>query len=74
FLRLQPMADGGNLILRFDLPPNRSFRIEFTTDFAAWQPLDLPGNNGVPYTTGTIEIIVPLQGEKRFYRARLWEN
>ena len=72
--RLVPIANGGNLILQFNLPANRSFRIECTTDFATWLPLDAPDNNGLPFAAGPVEIVIPIASEKRFYRARMWEN
>ena len=72
--RLIPITIGQIRILQFNLPANRSFRIERTTDFGAWLPLDAPNNDGLPFAAGSVYFVIPIDAEKRFYRARLWEN
>lgn len=65
---------GPNIVLTLDLPPNRSFQVETTTDLITWSLWDVPGNGGVPTPGGPVTLMAPLVGDRQFFRAVLWEN
>ena len=74
FLVPQLAVTETNLTLGFDLPANRSFQIETTTDLANWSLWDIPGNQGLPQLGGPISITAPLIDPQQFFRIRIWEN
>src|SRR5690606_11800992 len=47
------------LTLAFELPVNRSFKIETSDNLGQWTPWDVPGNEGTPVPGGLIEFSVP---------------
>ena len=74
FLVPQLSATGPNLTLGFDIPADRSFQIETSTDLATWSLWNIPGNQGLPQPAGSVSISAPLTGSRQFFRLRLWEN
>jgi uncharacterized repeat protein (TIGR03806 family) len=64
----------GQFTLSFNVPVNRSYRIETSSDLGQWSPWDIPGNQGLPTAGGLIEITQPLEDPLRFFRVELEEN
>ncbi len=62
------------LTLSFELPVNRSFRIETSDNLGGWTPWDVPGNEGLPVPGGLIEFTVPITDPLRFFRVNVMEN
>ncbi len=65
---------GANISLTANLPANRSYQIETSTDLANWTVWDVPGNNGLATPGGVISLSGPRIGEKQFFRFRLGEE
>ncbi len=74
FLAPQLSAPGSNIALTVNLPANRSFQIETTTDLQNWSLWDVPGNAGLPHPGGPATVTGPRLGERQFFRLVLWEN
>jgi glucose/arabinose dehydrogenase len=74
FLTTQLSADGSNITLTFNVPEGRSALIETSSDLNAWTLWDIPGNNGLPLTSGPVSFSGPASGAKQFFRLRLREN
>jgi uncharacterized repeat protein (TIGR03806 family) len=74
FLATQLSADGSNITLTFNVPEGRSALIETSSDLNAWTLWDIPGNNGLPLTSGPVSFSGPASGAKQFFRLRLREN
>ena len=70
----RPRLSGHPPILRFDVPVNRSFRIETSASLDGWTPWDIPGNQALPVAGGTYEFAVPPREARRFFRVELLEN
>ena len=70
----RPQISGDPLVLGFELPVNRSFRIDTSTDLGQWTPWDVPGNQGLPVAAGPIEFALPVADPQRFFRVELIEN
>jgi uncharacterized repeat protein (TIGR03806 family) len=70
----RPRLSGQPPTLRFEVPANRSFRIETSSSLGGWTPWDIPGNQGLPVAGGTFEFAVPITGARRFFRVELREN
>lgn len=72
----QPLVSqaGGQFTLGFNVPVNRSYRIETSSDLGQWTPWDIPGNQGLPAAGGLIEITRPVADPLRFFRVELEEN
>ena len=51
---LQPQvdADAGLVTLSFEVPENRSFQVETSTDLSSWAAWDVPGNGGEAWSGG----------------------
>ena len=73
-MRLNPVRVGGTTTFQFNVPENRSFLVEESTNLATWQPMNIPGNDGVPRPAGPVAITAPITGARAFYRVRFWEN
>jgi uncharacterized repeat protein (TIGR03806 family) len=74
FLAPQLTAPGANIALNFNLPANRSYRIETSTDLQTWTLWDVPGNAGLPHNGGPATIAGPRLGDRQFFRLEIWEN
>ncbi len=62
---------GGNVEVSFSFPGNRSCVIESSVDLQDWAPWNVPGNSAsVPAADGTRTIVAPIDGVRRFFRAR----
>jgi hypothetical protein len=72
----QPLLSksGETLTLSFNVPVNRSYRIETSGNLSQWTPWDVPGNQGLPTAGGLIEITHPVVDPLRFFRVELNEN
>lgn len=70
----QVTTPGGNVWLELNLPANRSFQVETSTDMQAWSLWDVPGNSGLAHPGGTATITGPRIGDRQFFRFILWEN
>lgn len=70
----RPRLSGYPLALRFDVPVNRSFRIETSESLGGWSPWDIPGNQALPVAGGTYEFAIPTHETRRFFRVELLEN
>ena len=66
--------NGGQFTLSFNVPVNRSYRIETSADLGQWTPWDIPGNQGLPAAGGLVEITTPILDSLRFFRVELEEN
>jgi hypothetical protein len=64
---------GSSVTLNFDVPPNRAFQIEASSDLKAWHLWNAPGNNGVPRSAGPLSLSAPRVGGQQFFRLRFWE-
>jgi glucose/arabinose dehydrogenase len=65
---------GGNFILQFTQPANRSVLVETTTDFATWSLWDVPGNApSFPAANLPRTLIGPAAGPNQYFRLRLGE-
>jgi hypothetical protein len=71
---LQSSMSGSVLTLSLQLPVNRSFQIETSSDLSAWSLWDGPGNQGLPVAGGAVNLTIPLTGARQFFRATLREN
>jgi uncharacterized repeat protein (TIGR03806 family) len=60
--------------LSFNLPVNRSFRIDTSNDLGQWTPWNVPQNQGLPVAGGLVEIAFPAADPKQFFRVELLEN
>lgn len=67
-------ADGSVATLSFDIPENRSFQIETSTDLATWIPWPVPGNDGTVRPGGRVTVSGPIDSPRRFFRLRIAEN
>jgi len=67
-------ADGATATLAFEIPENRGFQIETSTDLTTWTPWAVPGNDGVVRPAGLVTLSGPLDAPRRFFRLRLTEN
>jgi uncharacterized repeat protein (TIGR03806 family) len=74
FFRPLVSQAGGQFTLSFNVPVNRSYRIETSSDLGQWTPWDIPGNQGLPAAGGLIEITTPIVDSLRFFRVELEEN
>jgi glucose/arabinose dehydrogenase len=71
---LSSSISGGNFILQFQQPANRSALIETTTDFQSWNLWNVSGNApSYPPTTVSRTLIGPIDTPNRFFRLRLGE-
>jgi uncharacterized repeat protein (TIGR03806 family) len=65
---------GGIVSLAFDLPTNRSFQIEVSTNLTAWTVWNAPGNDGSPGPGGEESVTGAAVGDQEYFRVRLWDN
>ena len=72
-LRPELDPDAGLIAVAFDIPANRSFRVETSTDLATWTLWDVPGNDGLPRPAGRVTLTGPLETPRHFFRLRLSE-
>ena len=70
----QLSADGSTVTLTFEIPENRSFRVETSTDLGTWTLWNVPGNDGTVRAGGLVTLAGSLDGPRRFFRLRLNEN
>lgn len=72
----RPQLDtvGPNIAFTLDLPANRSFQIETTTDLVNWSLWDVPGNGGLQTPGGPVTLMGTRIGDRQFFRAVLREN
>lgn len=70
----EAMTNAGQVTLSFDVPVNRSYRIETSGDLSAWTPWDIPGNQPIPVAGGLVEITLPAIDPMRFFRVELMEH
>ena len=68
------LLQGNAVTLSATLPANRSCQIETSTDLGNWQLWDMPGNGGLPTTTGSVNFTGPASSERQFFRFLLREN
>jgi hypothetical protein len=55
----------------FDFPANRSCVIESSVNLQDWAPWNVPENTAtVPAAGGTRTLMAPIDGVRRFFRAR----
>jgi len=62
---------GDEITLRFNVPENRSWQVEWSAGLGNWQPWDIPGNNGVPSEGGILTIRGPVRLPHGYHRVRL---
>ena len=74
FLAPQLNAPGMNIALTFNLPANRSYQIETSTDLQTWTLWDVPGNAGLPHHGGPATVTGPRLGDQQFFRLLIREN
>jgi len=74
FLAPQLNAPGMNIALTFNLPTNRSYQIETSTDLQTWTLWDVPGNAGLPHNGGPATVTGPRLGDQQFFRLLIREN
>jgi glucose/arabinose dehydrogenase len=69
---LSTSASGGNFILQFQQPANRSVLVETTTDFQSWSLWNVPGN-APSYPPAAINrtLIGPIDTPNRYFRLKL---
>lgn len=67
-------GEAGEFTLSFEIPVNRSYRIETSGDLDQWTQWDIPGNQGLPRAGGLVEIAIPTTDPMRFFRVELREN
>jgi hypothetical protein len=65
---------GPNVSISFNIPANRSFQIETSTDMFNWSLWDVAGNNGVAQPGGATVITGPQLGPNQFFKLNIWEN
>ena len=64
----------GAVSFQFELPTNRSFQIEVSTNLTDWNVWIAPGNDGAPVPGGERTISGEAAGDQQYFRVRLWEN
>jgi mono/diheme cytochrome c family protein len=74
FLNAQPVVGTSSVTLTFQLPANRSFQVEQSTNLSTWTLWDIPGNGGLPVAGGAVSITGPVAGSECFFRLRIREN
>jgi uncharacterized repeat protein (TIGR03806 family) len=60
--------------IRFNVPDQRPWQIETSTDLEDWSLWDAPGNNAIPRAPGPVTITGPATDPRRSFRVRLFEN
>ena len=73
---LKPTIDvkAGLVSVSFDVPENRIFYVETSTDLTTWTNWDVTGNNGMAVRAGRVELSGAWLGERRFFRLKLSDN
>ena len=73
--RFAPQVDADDEVrLSFSLPENRSFRVLTSTDLSTWTPWQVPGNQRLPVAGGLIELVGPLDSDRRFFSLEISGN
>ncbi len=65
---------GGNAILSFNVPANRSVFVETSTDLLSWNPWDVPGNGGIPQPGGLNIMTGVATSPRMFFRLSIQGN
>jgi len=65
---------GGNAIVSFNVPANRSVSVQTSTDLVNWTLWDVPGNGGVPQPGGLNMMTGTARGPEMFFRVSLQGN
>jgi hypothetical protein len=73
---LKPTIDvkAGLVSVSVDVPENRIFYVETSTDLTTWTNWDVTGNNGMAVRAGRVELSGAWLGERRFFRLKLSDN
>ena len=67
-------TSGAEITVSFTLPPNRSAKVETSSDLSRWSLWDIAGNGGLPTQGGEISVTGPALGPQQFFRVRVNEN
>jgi hypothetical protein len=63
-----------NVTITLQLPANRSAQIETSTNLQSWTLWNIPGNQGLATSGGTVNFTAPRSGLTQFFRVRMKEN
>lgn len=74
FFGSQLTRENNTVSVHFNVPANRSVRVETSTDLTNWFLWDVPQNNGIPLPGGASVFQGPMLGPKQFFRLQLSEN
>jgi uncharacterized repeat protein (TIGR03806 family) len=74
FFEPEFVSTGDAMHVEFDVPADRLFHIETSTDLERWTLWDVPGNDGIPRQAGRIVISGTIDGPIRFFRVRIDES
>jgi mono/diheme cytochrome c family protein len=61
------------ITLGFDVPANRAFQIEVSSDLVEWSLWDVPGNDGLLRADSSLSLSGPIAGPQQFFRLRFSE-
>jgi glucose/arabinose dehydrogenase/mono/diheme cytochrome c family protein len=69
-------VSSGNVALQFPNLQGRRVQVQTTTDFTSWSLWNVPGNDGSPTAPSnpTRQFVVPLDGQRRFFRLSVEEQ
>jgi glucose/arabinose dehydrogenase len=75
-LRPAISVSSGNVAIQFPNLPGRRVQVQTTTDFTSWSLWNVPGNDGSPAAPAnpTRQFVVPLDGQRRFFRLAVEEQ
>jgi uncharacterized repeat protein (TIGR03806 family) len=69
-------VSSGNVAVQFPNLQGRRVQVQTTTDFTSWSLWNVPGNDGSPAApvNPTRQFVVPLDGQRRFFRLSVEEQ
>jgi len=69
-------VSSGNVAIQFPNLQGRRVQVQTTTDFTSWSLWNVPGNDGSPAAPSnpTRQFVVPLDGQRRFFRLSVEEQ
>jgi hypothetical protein len=66
-------TDASVVSVTFNIPANRTVRIETSTDLVSWSLWDVPGNDSIARAAGPATFTGPRLGTKQFFRLKVAE-
>jgi hypothetical protein len=63
-----------SVTLGMNLPANRWFQVETSTNLLHWTLWDVPGNHGLPFPGAPVSLTAPPAGAHQYFRLRLGEH